>query len=248
LAVALGLPEGAPVPAEQHTQLVNLLAGLWKLKWENENKEVYWRLTVDGLPKFNQACPCGGAHQSRLHTFWNCPVAQRLRAELAACLPAGTQLSRTAVWLMEPPPRCHEGVWRVVCLAALSAMRHGEKQLFRLYLDRERPLRLQRQQQQQLVAERARHDSLWAQVGVQVLSPPPPALPSPALSTEERDHLLQAAGGLAVSFFWERLVDFVQLQRPPRAASHLAGPLSATNPFVCLEAGRLRVRRPAPRI
>jgi len=149
---------------------------------------------------------------------------------------------------MEPPARCHEGVWRVVCLAALSAMRHGEKQLFRLYLDRERPLRVQRQQQQQLAEERARRDGLWAQVGVQVLSQPLPALPSPALSGEERDRLLQAAGGLAVSFFWERLVEFVQLQRPPRGASHLSGPLGASNPFVCLEAGRLRLRRPAPRI
>ena len=248
LALALDLPAGAPVPAERHNQLLSLLAGLWKLKWENENKEVFWRLAVDGLPKFNQACPCGHAHQSRLHTFWDCPVAQRLRAELVGCLPPGTHLNRAAVWLMEPPARCHEGVWRVVCLAALSAMRHGEKQLFRLYLDRERPLRVQRQQQQQLAAERARHDSLWAQVGVQVLSPPPPALPPPALSAAERDRLLQAAGGLAVSFFWERLVEFVQLQRPPRGASPLSGPLGASNPFVCLDAGRLRLRRPAPRI
>jgi len=37
LALALGLPEGAPEPAEQQNQLLSLLAGLCKLKWENEN-------------------------------------------------------------------------------------------------------------------------------------------------------------------------------------------------------------------
>ena len=58
-------------------------------------------------------------------------MAVAVRGQLEQSLP-GVQLSRAAVWLMQAPPNVHVGVWRVVCLAAVTAMDYGRKQLHRL--------------------------------------------------------------------------------------------------------------------
>jgi hypothetical protein len=118
-----------------------LLKHLWRMKWHNNRKEVFWRLIVNGLPfssRFNlgATCACGGedAHDpGRLHHFWSCHAAQAVSAVLArecGCSDA-SPLLRRHVWLMLPPPALttrfgqHMWVrqlWRIVCLAALNAM------------------------------------------------------------------------------------------------------------------------------
>lgn len=130
-------PAAEAVDAAVH-ELQRQLGRVWRgVRWENSNKEVYWRLLVDGLPTpqrlhTGEPCLCGGAvAPGRDHVYWGCPVAVAVRQQLEGAMP-GVQLSRAAVWLMRAPQGIHVGVWRVVCLAALSAMDYGRKQLHRL--------------------------------------------------------------------------------------------------------------------
>jgi hypothetical protein len=76
-------------------------------------------------------CPCGSAAPAdRLHHFWECAAARAVRDELSAQLPAACRpVTRAQVWLMQAPDGVHEGVWRVVCLAAAEAMLKGKKLL-----------------------------------------------------------------------------------------------------------------------
>jgi hypothetical protein len=240
-AAALGIASPAAVPAAAIAQVDKLKEDLWRLNWENEHKEAFWRASVNGLPRFNAGCPCGALHADRQHVLWECPVAQHLVREIAAQLPQQTDLQRSHLWLMRPPSGVPVGVWRVVCLAALSAMVHGQRQLHRLLKHRtqaERDVRLRQQQHQR---ERQRYDRVWAQVGVVVLPPPDPAAPADVLSAEARQQLVASGGGLSVAFFWERLVDFAQLDRSPGD-----GELGADSPFLHTVGGHLRARRPAP--
>jgi hypothetical protein len=148
VADALGLPRpvaaagpGAAPPvvppaiveALAHVRLLRV--ALWKfLRWENGHKEVWWRLAVDGFPnnarmhRADAPCHCGGpAPADRMHHFWTCCVAESVRAEISAQLPAGAPaVTRAQLWLMQPPPGIHAGVWRVVCLAAIEAMNKGK--------------------------------------------------------------------------------------------------------------------------
>jgi hypothetical protein len=64
---------------------------LWKLRWDNHYKEVYWRLVVNGLATTermhmqNCGCVCGpvvGGPPGRHHHFWECFVAQAVVAQL----------------------------------------------------------------------------------------------------------------------------------------------------------------------
>ena len=41
--------------------------------------------------------------------------------------PVHRPLQRQAIWLWEAPAEVHDGVWAVVCLAAVAAMGHGRK-------------------------------------------------------------------------------------------------------------------------
>ena len=125
---------------------------LWKLPWENTNKEIFWRLAVNGVAGAGGhdicprgQCPCGYAMSAeerrpgqgcllRQHYFWDCPVAVAVREQLAAALPAAQ--SQHHLWIMHlPAGASHQGVWRVVCLAALLAMEHGRKALWRLTIE-----------------------------------------------------------------------------------------------------------------
>lgn len=104
---------------------------LWKLRWDNQYKDVYWRLTINGLPTAQRMhllgdtrpCHCAGAgaaHPGRLHHFWECTAAQAVRGELQRGL--GAAPTRQQLWLLDTPPPLHAGAWGVVCLAAFNAM------------------------------------------------------------------------------------------------------------------------------
>lgn len=70
----------------------------------------------------------------RLHTFWACPVARAVRAQLEAALP-GVRLERAHLWLLRLPPGGHglcSRAWALVSLAALHAMEHGRRHLYAL--------------------------------------------------------------------------------------------------------------------
>lgn len=93
----------------------------------------------------SRRCPCGwlpspvhraspvaqGAPAAREHVFSHCAVAKAVLREVGACLPPGVPLLRHHVWLCVPPSEgVHLSVWRVVCLAALSAMWKGTRLLW----------------------------------------------------------------------------------------------------------------------
>lgn len=112
-----------------------MLRRMWSLRWDNEHKEVLWKLALDGVPtparlhKPEQACGCGEAEGAgREHLFADCRAASHVRAAVAAELRGrfglgGSHLQRQHLWLAQPPTgELHQGVWDVVCVAALNAM------------------------------------------------------------------------------------------------------------------------------
>ena len=139
---ALGLEPLQGLPNWALEALRGSLRRLWQsLKWENANKEIFWRLAVDGVPLPGNshmrgapvvACGCGSfsaGHQGlgapRQHHFWHCPVAQAVVGQVEAR--AGIPVARSHLWLASPPAGFHERVWDVVSLAALSAMEVGRR-------------------------------------------------------------------------------------------------------------------------
>ena len=138
------LEAGAP-PHVTVADFVRRQAAMWRLPWENERKEVFWRLPLDaiafyGAARFRPAgadplpCWCGRGHVCRQHLFWQCPVARAVRMSVNAAMPPAYAyvnptpytLRRFQLWLAEPPPSFLPVVWRVVTLAALDAIRHGQ--------------------------------------------------------------------------------------------------------------------------
>ena len=140
---ALGvLDPAAPVLGGVLSSLLSVFPRLWSsLRWENEHKEAWWRLTVDGFPLLGNshirgvrpaACGCGGFPgggpgwaSPRGHHFWACPVAQAVVDHLAIAV--GCPVSRAEVWLVQAPEAVQQCVWDVVVLAAVSAMEDGRR-------------------------------------------------------------------------------------------------------------------------
>ena len=121
---------------------------LWRLPWDNAFKEVYWRLTQNGLAtsaRLHRAQPCGacgcqpapgGPLIGRRHHFWECPVAQAVVQAVQQQLPQQwcvQPLQPHNLLFMHRPAGAsrvttvHAGVWRVVCLAAVNAMDVGRR-------------------------------------------------------------------------------------------------------------------------
>ena len=105
-----------------------LLDAMWRLPWENKNKEVFWLLALNGLPTAErmakvERCACGaeGTH-GRLHYFFECPVAKHLLQELQDALHSSGPLTTAELFKASSPPICHSGVWQVVVLAATDAL------------------------------------------------------------------------------------------------------------------------------
>ena len=127
--------------------LRSTLKRLWRLPWENCRKEPFWRLIYVAFPTaarmhLPDPCICGGAPADRQHHFWDCPVARSVVGAISAALhgqPAAAAaaavggappaLPQHSIWLATPPPAVHEGVWSVVCLAAVEAMDHGRRRM-----------------------------------------------------------------------------------------------------------------------
>ena len=115
---------------------------LWRLKWDNARKELFWRMVLDGLPTsarmhmLGASCACGISTPGRLHHYWECPVAQAVVDTINTQLPHDHHVRRINVWLAKVPSgsNMHTGIWMVVCLAALGAMDKGRKTLSRLDL------------------------------------------------------------------------------------------------------------------
>lgn len=211
-------------PPELLTSFARTLSSLWRLKWENLEKEVLWRLAVDGIaganayvqPRFCcRCCPEAGPLVPRAHCFWDCPVAIAVRQAIAAALlPATPVVSRASIWLCRPPPGVHIGVWRVVCLAALSAMEHGRRKLWGFGVETD---------QAAAVSAAARQRTLEDVWGL----PAPAAAPCPIARASNR----------AVTDFWGRLTSFATLRLAP--ASWL-GQVGINHPFLC--SGGVQVR------
>ena len=226
-ACALELTQGNnPAPAHVR-QLAATLSTAWQLKWENVEKDTLWRLAVDGIPGANSrvqfrcpSCPSAAHDDARVHAFWDCPVAAAvLNTITAAMLPEAPVLSRASIWLCRPPEHVHPGVWLIVCMAALSAMDHGRRQLWRLTKAADH------QAQATARALAAQHQrTLLQSWGVQQL---------PAHQTATTNH----AAALAVTNFWTRLASFAALGMAPAA---WASQVQETHPFLCC--GGLKVR------
>jgi len=124
---------------------------VWRLPWENNRKEVWWRLLQHdvvgagghGWPmKRGTACPCGWQHsatspraaqalQLREHVFWTCTGASAIRRAIQHSLPVSVQLLPRHVWLLEQPCQTvRKEVWYAVCLAALTAMLRARGLMF----------------------------------------------------------------------------------------------------------------------
>ena len=123
--------------------LTSLFRSLWRIKWDNSYKAVFWRLVYDGFPTGSRfggrfTCTCGSVDpHDRLHVFWSCPVALAVRREIQLCVPAALTSDNPAqLWTMSPPPReVLPQVWHIVCLAALNAMDHGRRVLYAVFKD-----------------------------------------------------------------------------------------------------------------
>jgi len=137
------LADAAAPPGFTARHLQRRMAAVWRLPWENQHKELFWRLPLNGVaiygsdryrhPVRGSQCCCAGGSGGRAHNFWQCPVAAAVRHSLAAALrplSAAVVLQRHHIWLAEPPlPALSQGVWHVVALSALHAMDVGRRLL-----------------------------------------------------------------------------------------------------------------------
>ena len=123
-------------------QLRQRVGRVWRLRWANRWKEVWWRLLLHGVKGVgghgwawarDRACVCGWrpspaadgpmrAFQQRAHVFWECPCAKTVIQCVRERL-GGAPVSPVQVWLLSPAPHSMaESGWFVLALAALNAM------------------------------------------------------------------------------------------------------------------------------
>lgn len=114
---------------------------VWKLKWDNTHKEVFWRLALNALPLASRMkngapkpCACGCAEPDRRHHFWECPIAIAVRSTIAQQIP-DQRLSIFNLWLFSAPSGIQAGIWDVVCLAAIVAMDSGRRRMTKVTLE-----------------------------------------------------------------------------------------------------------------
>lgn len=200
---------------------------LWKVCWENRHKDTYWRLYVDGLPRYSSApgCPCGRGGTGRDHVCWSCcQVAQGLVSHVGEQLPGVATFSRLAT----PPVslEMHADVWRVVhvpggaCVVTVRWSAHKATcQSLRLHLAQARRALYARggsvaalERQAKLAA------AYWAvctqEAGLSVAAPH--GLGPEQLSEADQVGVIVSFGvKYATQRFWEFLRNFVQLQALP---------------------------------
>lgn len=252
---------GAPA---QYTviNLLDTLGQVWRLPWENEHKEILWRLAVNGLAmpgdvrygsSAAQHCCCGSQSLiCRHHCFWDCDIASAVYDTMCAALPADRpRPQRYHIWLLQPPAGLHAGVWQVVALAALNAINFGRKRLIGMCLAARDQARAAAATAAAAAAAPARADAADAEADADAL---PPSDADLAHQQEgSSSHQLHStplqrlqARVQAEERFWYLLGDFVRLN-PLRPAywSSLHGNITAFHPFLNADArGRLTL---APR-
>ena len=114
------------------------IAAVWRCRLPPVYKDAFWRLQADailGAAMRPYRCPCTAERVRGLppvHSFWECQVAVRVRADLSAG--AGAVVTMANVWLLLPPPGCHPFVWRLVAVLAVHAMDVGRRGLWRVLL------------------------------------------------------------------------------------------------------------------
>ena len=222
-ALAMETPQSSQPAAAMLRSLANTLSSAWRLKWENAEKEVFWRMTVDGVAGANSrvtfkcpGCPGSDLGEARTHAFWQCPVAAAVRSSIAAALPPqATGFCRSSVWLCIPPKAVHRGVWQVVCMAAVSAMDHGRRQLWRL-VKRAEERRAAAGKAAEAAAARRRQHTLLQLWHTQ------PLLDLTSLTAQ--------AARFAVADFWGRLASFAALGLAP---GNWKTQVDETHPFLC---------------
>ena len=131
---------GLPPPLQADLpELHRLFSRLWTLKWDNNRKELFWRLCVDGVANaarmhmVGEPCACGTAvGPGRPHLYWDCPVAQAVVAVLDKGLQglASPPVQRAHVWLARLPcVGLHSKLWLIISQAALLGMDKGQRTL-----------------------------------------------------------------------------------------------------------------------
>lgn len=131
------------------TQLHAAFAQAWCFPCPNTLKQTLWIMAINGIPGSNNpSWYCPHCHSqphtlhnrinATLHSFWECPVAEAVRHEidrvLAAWTSSHTGTSRRSLWLLDAPattPPVSGAVWTAVCLAALEAMEHSRRHMWR---------------------------------------------------------------------------------------------------------------------
>jgi exonuclease III len=214
---------------EQKLEIVKhmqaLLNDVWRIKWENGRKEVYWRLVGDGFPKYTVGkCVCGVDHQcSRRHVYWDCCVAQGVLSSINAALSQidADNVSIENVWLMRPPRGVQEGVWMVVCLAALAGMEQGNRVGYGLLAERKK--------QEAITAAENRYadrlEGIWRRINVNVR-----IRRRAAAHIQDTQNMKLKAVNTAITSFWNGIADFVAMQKLPSKTDPME--LQANSPFI----------------
>ena len=219
------------------------LRQLWKVRWDNHFKEVYWRLVLNGLAtsaRLHMTHPCGvcglapgpnGPLHGRLHHFWECPVAEAVVAAIQQQLPPAWCVSPLLphhVLFMHrpagasPATTVHLGVWRVVCLAAVNAMDVGRRAAASQQREARAAVAAAAAEQQQPVAAggQRRISDVWQPVPLSFEQQQRRQARRQQQQREQQEALearLEEVKREAVARFWELLQDFVVVRAAPAA-------------------------------
>jgi hypothetical protein len=221
--------EGSPLIFHEYTGLMAVFSNCWDICWENKQKEIFWRVAVDGVQdghrweNLPRGCACGVTNPRREHYFWSCPVAKAVVGEIERCCPGHPCLSKTNVWLMQPPAGVLEIVWRVVCLAGLNSMEVGRRSLQSQKLHR---LGCGREDDPDYRPRLGRGSAMLRGGAFR-----------PIHSNSER---VEAAKASSIIDFWGRIADFSTLQRGNPDEVKGVGFL---HPFIHVVSGKVKVNR-----
>lgn len=116
-------------------QLVyGMLTRVTKMPWHNKYKEHMIRMCTDserihGHAKYDSAngqgdmCMCGHGRVTRMHCFWECPIARKVLDSLQAGMGSQAEpLQRAHCWGLETPAGVKPNVWQVVSTAGIAAI------------------------------------------------------------------------------------------------------------------------------
>ena len=231
IAEALGIPASPGQSRSFHMAL----RALWRIPCANALKVPLWRLALDAVPGAHVQpwrCPCDlhrhHERASRLHSFWECPVAYGVRSQLEHAL-GMPLLPRAAVWLLEPPhPGIHRAVWCLVACLALDAMDYGRRLLWA-----------------------RRRGPAWPDPGPAGLQALRDGLPDDIVDTHlwprivaGRREVVAEVSNLAAARFWHNLHDFAAAHARHLPRQFEDPPIPAGHPFLHVHGTSLRARLP----